>query len=81
MKKQGQTTRSVEYTEDILCNKCGESTKCPMGNFECISSTAHWGYSSRKDLEVHSYDLCEKCYDEFAKTFMIPPTTDDHLIY
>lgn len=81
MLKQGKITRSVKFTEDILCNKCGQSTKCPMGNFECISATAHWGYDSRKDMQVHRFDLCESCYDEFAKTFKLMVEPEDYCTY
>ena len=31
-----------------------------------------WGYFSKRDNEVHKFDLCEQCYDELIATFQIP---------
>ena len=28
--------------------------------------------SSNKDLQMHRFNLCEKCYDELVKEFVIP---------
>jgi hypothetical protein len=28
---------------------------------------ASWGYSSNKDCQTHSCDLCESCYDKVAE--------------
>ena len=30
-----------------------------------------WDYFSEKDGEVHSFDLCESCYDELTNQFKI----------
>ena len=30
-----------------------------------------WGYFSEMDCEIHSFDLCEKCYKEFLDSFVI----------
>ena len=32
-----------------------------------------WGYFSKRDGEIHSFLLCEDCYDEMVKKFVIPP--------
>ena len=37
-----------------------------------FSADCVWGYFSNKDGERHSFDLCESCYDELLKTFLIP---------
>lgn len=34
----------------------------------------YWGYDSNKDGERHGIDLCESCYDVFAKSLRIPPS-------
>ena len=31
-----------------------------------------WGYFSDKDMEVHSLDLCESCYDSWVSGFAVP---------
>jgi hypothetical protein len=76
MIEEKTVTMQTIQAADIICNKCGESTMCSMGNFECISAVAHWGYCSGKDMEIHRFDLCEKCYDQLAETFQIPATVE-----
>lgn len=51
----------------IVCNKCGREIE----NEDVLSIEKRWGYFSNKDNEVHKFDLCEKCYDEFVSTFQI----------
>ena len=36
-----------------------------------------WGYFSGKDLKVHSFNLCEACYDRLLEEFEIPVTVED----
>lgn len=36
----------------------------------CIDK--EWGYFSSKDFIMHSFCVCEKCYDKWIKTFVIP---------
>lgn len=56
--------KGCENWHDIICDKCGRSCRDREGmNFECATITAHWGYGSRKDLEAHTADICEDCYD------------------
>jgi len=56
------------------CNLCGEeicrSEEIPKG--EGLHVEKHWGYFSQKDGEIHSFDLCEKCYDRLTEMFTIP---------
>lgn len=52
----------------IVCNKCGREIQ----NEDVLSIEKRWGYFSNKDNDVHKFDLCEKCYDEFIATFEIP---------
>ena len=51
----------------IVCNKCGREIE----NEDVLSIEKRWGYFSNKDNEVHKFDLCEKCYDEFVSAFQI----------
>ncbi len=58
----------------VYCNKCGKKfamekdiVKEGIFNMEYM-----WGYFSKKDGEIHSFDLCENCYDEMIKGFDIP---------
>ena len=52
----------------IVCNKCGREIE----NEDVLSIEKRWGYFSNKDNDVHKFDLCENCYDEFVSTFQIP---------
>lgn len=61
MEKIGEVTE--EGIVEVYCDICGKSTKDDMGNFECATLYANWGYSSNKDGEVHKCYICETCYD------------------
>lgn len=68
-KKDGTTqlehNDSTDNWEDILCDKCGKSTRddCDM-NFEYAQVESCWGYGSKdKDGERHEAQICETCYD------------------
>ncbi len=51
----------------MRCNACGELIKADA--FEAVKE---WGYFSEKDLEIHRFNLCEKCYDKITSSFEIP---------
>ena len=59
---------------EIKCNKCGRDITVDNGIIKegTFSIAYGWGYFSEKDGHIHSFDLCEKCYDEYTKTFIIP---------
>lgn len=58
----------------MRCNKCGKLISVDNGiiNQGVFTVTYGWGYFSEKDGQVHEFDLCEECYDEYTKTFLIP---------
>ena len=59
----------------IYCNSCGrrlEGTDLLPGE-EGLHIEKSWGYFSGKDGEIHSFDLCESCYDLLVQEFKIPP--------
>lgn len=60
----------------IFCNRCGKEINGEYGRNgeDALSVEKIWGYFSRKDGEVHSFDLCETCYDELTAQFKIPVT-------
>ena len=58
----------TKVIDKIICNKCGKE----IVEADVLSVEKRWGYFSEKDNEVHSFDLCEKCYDELVSTFQIP---------
>ena len=60
--------------EKIICNKCGKEIIIENGIMkeDVLSVEKRWGYFSNKDNEVHEFDICETCYDQWIKNFMIP---------
>lgn len=67
-------TKEVQEISKIICNKCGKEIVAENGHFseDVLQVEKRWGYPSDKDNEVHTFDLCEECYDAFVKTFLIP---------
>lgn len=58
----------------IHCNCCGKEfqTKGGMLFENAVTVEMDWGYFSEKDGEHHQFRLCEMCYDEMIKKFVIP---------
>lgn len=57
------------------CNCCGEPIKIVTERdiyIDHLIVTKKWGYFSNKDLSIHSFTMCEECYDKWIKTFKIP---------
>ncbi|MDK2808925.1 MAG: hypothetical protein PWP24_1662 [Clostridiales bacterium] len=58
----------------IKCNVCGieigEENTLIKKDFLMVKK--EWGYFSKKDKELHQFNLCESCYDAWIKTFQIP---------
>lgn len=63
----------------VLCNKCGKTLKVQDGicQEDGLFVTKHWGYFSEKDLQIHHFNLCEKCYDSMIRDFLIPVEVTD----
>ena len=36
-----------------------------------------WGFFSKKDMKLHSFVLCEECYDRITAQFVIPPDVSE----
>ncbi len=66
-------------TETIFCNMCGyEISKDDYGYYSSYFDTAfRWNYPSKFDNEVHSFQLCEKCYENLISNFKLPPTIEN----
>lgn len=75
--RQYQKRETREVTK-IICNKCGKEILMENGmpKEDVLSVEKRWGYFSEKDNEVHSFDICETCYDEWISTFQIPVETE-----
>ena len=62
-----------------VCNKCGRQLKVADGCLRegCVSVNAPFGYFSRRDGQIHRFDLCEDCYDSLIAQFAIPVEEED----
>lgn len=60
----------------IQCNICGIKHKIDKGILtkDFIEVRKEWGYFSKKDLEIHSFNICEECYDKMIKDFKLSVT-------
>ena len=58
----------------IKCNSCGKELRIENGVVKegVLSVTEQFGYFSKKDGQIHSFDLCENCYDKMKERFQIP---------
>lgn len=70
MRKYSETNQLTE----AACNCCKKRLNVQNGIItEGVFSVEYaFGYFSNKDEEIHKFDLCEKCYDEWIQTFGIP---------
>lgn len=58
----------------VVCNKCGKELKVENGYLKegCFSVDYMFGYFSTRDGVRHSFDLCEKCYQQWIDSFAVP---------
>ena len=58
----------------VICNNCKKELLVENGILKegCLDVTADFGYFSKKDGQIHSFDLCEECYDKMIARFRIP---------
>lgn len=66
----------VRKGKKLFCNVCGRELKIERGILRegVFEATQEWGYFSDKDLEIHSFDMCEECYNKMTESFVIPIT-------
>ncbi len=65
----------MQETKEIFCNVCGKSLKVENDILkeDAFEARKQWGYFSKKDATVHSFTICEDCYDNMVEQFAIPP--------
>ena len=58
----------------IYCNACGKKMKFEHGILkeDVFTAKKEWGYFSDKDLQVHTFNICENCYNKMVSEFVIP---------
>lgn len=66
----------LQVAEDtrIMCNVCGKAIVAENGILkeDVFEATKKWGYFSKRDLEIHRFNICEACYDYMIEQFKIP---------
>lgn len=74
MRQYKLKTKEFKDLNQIVCNCCGKQIPVADGYArEGVFSVDYtWGYFSKKDGEIHSFDLCEECYDNMLRQFRIP---------
>ena len=75
MRKYGKNGR----LETVVCNLCGKKLAVKEGIIRegAVGFDHAWDYFSEKDGEIHHFDLCEDCYDEFISHFRIPVDVEE----
>ncbi|HEX3076125.1 MAG TPA: hypothetical protein VHQ24_04590 [Lachnospiraceae bacterium] len=65
--------REIKYKQ-VYCNVCGKQVKMEKGILkeDIFTARKEWGFFSERDTEVHSFNICESCYDEMISKFAIP---------
>lgn len=63
-----------KVADKIYCNVCGRELHMKNGILleDAFEARKQWGYFSNKDAKMHSFTICEECYDKFVSTFAIP---------
>ena len=61
--------------KELRCNGCGKLLKVENGILkeDVFEGKKQWGYFSERDGEIHSFLLCEACYNEMIKKFALTP--------
>lgn len=61
--------------KEMYCNACGRVIKMEHGIpvEDVFEAKKQWGYFSSKDMQMHSFVLCERCYDQMVANFVYPP--------
>lgn len=58
----------------VCCNCCGRQIilEPKEAREDYLYVQKEWGYFSGKDGEIHSFAVCESCYDRMREQFSIP---------
>lgn len=51
----------------IFCNVCGRQLHMENNILleDAFEARKQWGYFSKKDTTLHSFVICEECYDKW----------------
>ena len=82
MKITHKVTTETDFTDDIICNKCGKScfghkSYSPEGLIE-VHVRGGYGSAVIGDGDTLTFSLCERCLVPIILDFKIPPDYHDH---
>ena len=79
MRQYRNNIKETKEIDKIICNKCGKEIPVSKGvaSQDVLQIEKYWGYFSEKDGRRDRFDLCEECYDELVKSFLIPMESED----
>lgn len=65
---------NIKSGAELLCNCCGRSIKKDNNIIkeDVFTGIKEWGYFSDRDMEVHRFIICERCYEEMIRSFKVP---------
>ena len=65
--------------QSVICNRCGKPLKVENGVLKegCLQVCQTFGYFSAMDGTQVKFDLCETCYQELKKSFLIAPQEEE----
>ena len=75
MRQYKEMTVKQEVLDQVICNCCGKPVSASEDGVhsEFLTIAKRWGYFSPFDGEKHIIDICPSCYQQWIKTFVIPP--------
>lgn len=81
MRSYRTVTVKQEELDGIICNACGGKIVQIASSVweDHLAIEKSWGYGSSYDGEIHRFDICENCYNDWIKTFAAAPTRDKYL--
>lgn len=65
----------MKETKEMFCNVCGRKIRIEDGILkeDVLEVKKVWGYFSKKDMQLHAFNVCESCYDTMISKFAILP--------
>lgn len=69
----------MKNTDEMVCNVCARKLRMENGILmeDAFEAKKQWGFFSKKDTLLHSFVICEACYDEMVSHFAIPPRAEE----
>ena len=64
--------------KEWFCNYCGRKLRLDRSPREDVFvGRKEWGYFSKKDGQIHTFFVCESCYDKWTEQFRLPVKVEE----